>query len=230
MRDGISVVIPCLNESETIRAAIQNASTGAKKLGFPYEVIVVDNGSRDHSAEIALIAGARIVNETQKGYGSALNAGIRAANFSWVIFADADLSYPFEDLDRLVKPLEANQADFVLGSRIGGTIDRGAMPFLNRYLGTPVLSWLIFALHGLRTSDCNSGMRALRADQYESLKLKSSGMEYASEMLIQVARLRLRYQEVSIHYRKDGRSGPTHLRRFQDGFRHLRRILFYSFI
>ena len=222
---GLSVVIPCLNECETIARAVARARAAIASTGLPGEVIVADNGSSDGSVELAQVAGARIVAVQRRGYGEALHAGISQARFTYVGFADADLSYPFDEMARLLEPLHTDRADFVLGSRLRGLIEPGAMPFLNRYLGTPVLSKCIGLVTGLWTSDCNSGMRVFRRDLYATLDLRCRGMEYASEMLIRVAACDLRFHEVPIVFHRDQRGKPPHLRRWRDGFRHLRYIV-----
>lgn len=222
---GISVVIPCLNERATLTRAISDAQIGLNQLGLPSEIIVADNGSTDGSQGLAEQAGARVLEVAYRGYGSALHHGILAAKFSYVVFADADLSYPFQELNKLVTPLINNEADFVLGSRLAGVIHPEAMPLLNRYLGTPILSFLIRRLYGIPASDCNSGMRAILRDRHEELNLRCPGMEYASEMLIRVGQKNLRYTEVPISFYKDQRGRSPHLRRWRDGWRHLRFIL-----
>ena len=222
---GVSVVIPCLNEAETLGRAISEALAGIKQTGLSGEVIVSDNGSTDGSQKIAAGLGARVILVEPRGYGAALHHGILEARYEIVVFADADLSYPFRDLPTLINPILCHQADLVLGTRLEGQIDPGSMPFLNRHLGTPVLSFLIRQLYGLPTSDCNSGMRALRRNHYPELQLICPGMEYATEMLIGAAQAKLRYTEVPIHFRKDARSRAPHLRRWRDGWRHLRFIL-----
>lgn len=221
----VSVVIPCLNEAETIAEAIREANAGIKATGLQGEVIISDNGSTDGSQKIATDLGARVVNAPTKGYGAAVDHGIKSAGPGVVVFADADLSYPFIEIPALVKPIFKDQADFVLGSRLKGTMEPSAMPFLNKHLGTPILSFLIRLLYKLPTSDCNSGMRALKRDQYDNLQLHCPGMEYASEMLIRLAQRGLKYNEVVIPFRKDKRNRPPHLRRWRDGWRHLRFIL-----
>jgi len=189
------------------------------------EVVVADNGSTDGSRQLAEAAGARVVPVEARGYGAALDAGIKSARFSVVVFGDADMSYPFNELSKLVQPIFEGRADFVLGSRLRGSIARGAMPFLNRHLGTPVLSFLIRRFYGLPISDCNSGMRALLSRRYRDLGLRCPGMEYASEMLIRVQQKGLRYGEVPIGFRKDQRTRAPHLRPWRDGWRHLRFIM-----
>lgn len=222
---GISVVIPCLNEAETIARAVTEARQGIDESGYPGEVVVADNGSTDDSRAIATSHGARVVPVPARGYGAALNAGILSARYACVIFGDADMSYPFREAKFLAKPILDGNADFVLGSRLGGTIAPGAMPTLNRYLGTPVLSTLIRWLYKMPTSDCNSGMRALARARYPELNLNCPGMEYASEMLVRASLSKWRYAEVPINFRKDQRSRAPHLRRWRDGWRHLRFIL-----
>ena len=222
---GITIVIPCLNEEETIDAAVREGLEGIRKSGLPGEVIIADNGSTDASVLIATRAGGRVVNVKERGYGSALHFGILNARYSITVFGDADMSYPFIELPKLVKPIIDGRSDFVLGSRLCGTIEKNAMPTLNRYIGTPVLSWLIRFLYNLPISDCNSGMRAFRTSIYRSLKLVCPGMEYASEMIIRVAEEKYKYSEVPIGFRKDLRNRAPHLHRWRDGWRHLRFIL-----
>ncbi len=222
---GVSIVIPSLNEQSTVGLVVKQAFHALEALNIPGEVIVADNGSTDRTREEAEKAGARIVPVKQKGYGSTLHVGIMAARYSWVVFGDADLSYPMKEIPKLIAPLRNGTADLVLGTRLKGTIDPGAMPPLNRYVGTPVLSWLIRTLFGLPTSDCNSGMRAIRKSAYERLGLCCPGMEYASEMLIRAAQAGLRYAEVPISLHKDGRPRPPHLRPLRDGWRNLRFIV-----
>lgn len=222
---GISVVIPCLNEAETLERAIREAQEGIRSSGLEGEVIVADNGSTDGSQDIARRCGAIVLAVAQRGYGSALHNGILAARHRYVTFADADLSYPFREIPGLIAPLRDGKAEFVLGSRLRGRIEPDAMPFLNRRLGTPVLSWLIRRIYGMPSSDCNSGMRAMLREKYPKLQLCCPGMEYASEMIIRAAELKWKYAEVPISFRRDQRNRPPHLRRWRDGWRHLRFIL-----
>jgi glycosyltransferase involved in cell wall biosynthesis len=222
---GFSIVIPCLNEQRTIAQAVRAAQLCLTNVGLPGEVIVADNGSLDSSPSLAQAEGARVVVVREPGYGSALNQGILQAKYAFVGFADADLSYPFVEFESLLLPLLRDEADFVLGSRLRGRVESQAMPLLNRYLGTPVLSFCIRLVAGQRVSDCNSGMRVLRRDHYEQLELNCMGMEYASEMLIRAAQKSLRFGEVPITFKKDERGRPSHLRRWRDGFRHLRFIV-----
>ncbi|HMN67005.1 MAG TPA: glycosyltransferase family 2 protein, partial [Bdellovibrionales bacterium] len=178
---------------------------------------------RDRTVDAALAAGARVISHTPPGYGEALRAGFKAVSFEYVAFLDADLSYPVEELPALVNELERG-ADLVLGNRLRGRMDQGAMPFLNRYLGTPVLSWMIRRLHRLPTYDCNSGFRVFRREVLPQLDLCSPGMELASEMLVRAGQVGLKYREVEIPFRRDQRGRPPHLRRWRDGWRHARLI------
>lgn len=221
----VSIVIPCLNERETIALCIEEAFRGLLVAGVKGEVIVADNGSIDGSQEIAEQHGARVVLIKEKGYGAALDGGINAASGEIIVFGDADMSYPFDEVGQILTPLLEGSYEFVVGSRLAGNIQKGAMPFLNRHLGTPVLTYLIRLIYRIEITDCNSGMRAFFKNIYPKLNLRCSGMEYASEMLIQVARKNIPYAEVPITFRKDLRSRPPHLKRWRDGWRHLRFIL-----
>ena len=224
MRRGLSLVIPCLNEERVIGLALAEARDVLRGFHLPYEIVVVDNGSEDRTADEAERLGARVIRHDRRGYGEALRAGFAAAKYDYVAFYDADMSYSPADLPRLVSSLEAG-ADFVLGNRLNGAIPAGAMPTLNRYLGTPTLSWLIRQLHRLPTYDCNSGFRVVRREHLSRMGLRASGMELASEMLVRAAALRLNYREVDISFRRDRRDRPPHLRRWRDGFRHLMLIV-----
>jgi glycosyltransferase involved in cell wall biosynthesis len=223
----ISVVMPCLNESRTLGICIKKALDSFKRLGVNGEVIVSDNGSTDNSVELARSLGARVVFETEKGYGSALRKGISEASGEYIIMGDADDSYDFSDLEPFVKALNGG-ADFVMGSRMKGRIEKGAMPMLHRYLGTPVLTWVSNLFFGLKLSDNNCGMRAFTKKAYEKMHLVTSGMEFASEMIIKAAKARLKTVEVPISYYKDKRGRKPHLRSFSDGWRHLRFMLLFS--
>lgn len=222
---GVSIVIPCLNEERTIGHAIREAHEALTDFHLPFEIVVVDNGSEDTTAAEARRHGARVVAHPVRGYGEALRAGFAAATYDYVAFYDADMSYSAADLPRLVTALEKEDADLVLGNRLNGDIPPRAMPRLNRHLGTPTLSWLIRKIHRLPTYDCNSGFRVLRRTQLARMNLQSPGMELASEMLLKAAALKLRYREVDISFRRDGRDRPPHLRRWRDGWRHLRVIV-----
>ena len=226
----LSVVIPCLNEIETIGAAVRSARTALEREGLAGEVIVADNGSGDGSQAAARAEGARVVEIAERGYGSALNGGIRASQGACVLFADADLSYDFGEMEKFWHTLQAG-ADFVVGTRFpraGGRLDPDAMPWLHRFVGTPVISFLGRILFGARLSDFNCGMRAMTRACFERLDLRTSGMEFASEMIIKASLLKLQMAEVPIHFHKDARGRPPHLRTFRDGWRHLRFMLICS--
>jgi glycosyltransferase involved in cell wall biosynthesis len=225
-----SVVIPCLDEIETIATAVGVASAALAHEGLRGEVLVADNGSQDGSQKAAAEAGARVVAVPTRGYGAALDAGIRAARGTAAVFADADLSYDFGELGKFWASLE-NGADLVVGTRFpraGGILEPGAMPWLHRWVGTPVISLIGRILFGSHLSDFNCGMRAISREAYERLTLKTNGMEFASEMIIKASLFGLRVAEVPIHFRKDKRGRPPHLRTFRDGWRHLRFMLICS--
>ena len=227
----ISIVMPYLNEAETLAGCLVEARAGIARAGVPGEIIVADNGSTDGSQQIALDHGARLIQVAARGYGSALRAGISAARGEWIFMGDSDLSYDFSNLNGFIAKLREEKADLVMGCRMpigGGTIDPGAMPTLNRYLGNPVLSWIGRLLFSSRITDFHCGMRAFRKDAYERMDLTTTGMEFASEMVVKTAMRGMRVAEVPITLRKDGRSRPPHLRRWRDGWRHLRFMLLFS--
>jgi glycosyltransferase involved in cell wall biosynthesis len=226
----ISIVIPCLNESETIKASVQEALLAIHETGFSGEVIVADNGSKDNSADIAHKAGARVVRILSKGYGWALQGGIEAARGKYVLMGDADGSYDFRDLPGFLTRLTEGY-DLVVGCRFpkcGGHIEAGAMPWKHRWIGNPVLSALGKLFFSSPVDDFHCGLRAFRRESILSLGLKTHGMEFASEMVVKASLKGLRITQVPITLRKDGRSGPPHLRSWRDGWRHLRFMLLYS--
>jgi len=221
----VSVVMPCLNEAETLGTCIDRAREGLERLGRPGEIIVADNGSTDGSIEVALAHGARVVHVAPRGYGAAYRGGLGAARGRVIVMGDSDDTYDFGRLDDLVRRIE-DGADLVLGSRLRGTIEPGAMPWLHRYVGNPLLSATLNLFYRTRISDTHSGLRAFRKDAYDRLGLRTTGMEFASEMLIAAARARWVIAEVPIAYRP--RAGESKLRTFRDGWRHLRLLLLYS--
>jgi glycosyltransferase involved in cell wall biosynthesis len=214
----ISVVMPCLNEQESVPWCVKRAWQGIERTGLRGEVVICDNGSVDRSVEVAEQAGARVVHEARRGYGRAYLTGIGASVGRIIVIGDSDCSYDFFELHRLIRPL-AEGYDYVLGSRLGGTILPGAMPFLNRYVGNPVLTTLLNLMFGLDVSDAHSGMRAFTRSAYDRMSLQCDGMEFASEIVIAAAQNGLRTTEVPITYYP--RLGPSKLRRWRDGFRHL---------
>lgn len=223
----VSVVIPCLNEEKTLPACIRTARSALVEAGITGEIIVADNGSTDQSARVADVHGARVVHATRKGYGNAVICGMCASRGKFMIMADADGSYDFNDIPKFVFSLREG-ADFVIGSRIKGTIHPGAMPFLNRYLGTPVLTFLINLFFRPKISDVNCGMRALSKRAFDSMNLRAGGMEFASEMVIKASLLGLKIVEIPTSLFPDNRDRPPHLRPFRDGWRHLRFLLLFT--
>jgi glycosyltransferase involved in cell wall biosynthesis len=223
---GISVVIPCLNEESSIAQAIDMARQGIRQAGLDGEVIVVDNRSTDRSAQIAVEHGARVLREEHPGYGAALRKGFENAQFEIMVMGDADLTYDFTRLGELAQPLIAGEADFVIGNRLRN-VQFGAMPWLHRYFGTPLIAFVMrFMFHNKSVHDPNCGMRAITQSGYHALKCVTTGMEFASEMVVQAIRKNLRIAERDIVYR--ARVGESKLRSFKDGWRHLRFILLYS--
>ncbi len=224
----LSVVIPCLNEENTIKQVLEDCifNVGKKLSDDLYEIVLVDNGSTDRSVEIAKkFNRVRIIHENKKGYGYALHAGILNAQGKYILTADADESYKFSNFPLFFDLLKQEEVDMVLGSRLRGRIEHKAMPFLNRYLGTPTLSFLISKMYGLKTTDCNSGMRMIRKFFYLNLKITEFGMAWASEVLVKSAQSKANYIEVPIDFSRDRRGRPPHLSRWRDGLRHLGVIL-----
>lgn len=221
----LSFVFPCLNEEETLVACIEAVIGSLEGADLEYEIVVADNGSTDRSAELARGAGARVVPVSERGYGAALRGGIAAAAGTYVMFADADLTYLYEDALPLYRAAVANDADMAIASRMRGTIDPGAMPFLHRWLGTPVLTTLINLLFRGRLSDCNSGFRCLRKSAYETWGIRANGMEFASELLIKALKNRARTVEIRSGLRRGPEGRVAHLRTWRDGMRHLLFIL-----
>ena len=220
----VSVVIPCLNEAESIKACVQAAKAGLEDHGLQGEVVVVDNGSTDGSAELAEAGGARVVEEARRGYGSAYLAGFAAAEGDYVVMADADLTYDFGDIHRFVEQLD-DGADFVIGDRMDN-IQPGAMPWLHRYVGNPVLSGVLNLFFRTGVKDAHCGMRAIRRASLPVLDLRTTGMEFASEMVIRAAKAGLDTRQLPIEYHP--REGESKLSSFRDGWRHLRFLLVHS--
>ena len=220
----LSIVIPCLNESETLAGCIADARALLQKLPFAGEVIVADNGSTDESVQIAIAGGASVVTVAEKGYGAALDAGIMSAKGSHIIFADADESYHFTDAEPIVDKLNDGY-DMVVGNRYAGGIQPHAMPFLHRYLGTPVISYLGRRSFKIKLHDFNCGMRGLCRSQYPALGMRSTGMEYATELIARAAYRGWKITEVPVPLYPDRRTRKPHLNTWQDGWRHLKLIL-----
>lgn len=223
----LTILMPCLNEAETLATCIGKARGFLDRAGIAGEVLVADNGSTDGSREIAAAAGARVVEIREKGYGAALGGGIAAARGKYVIMGDADDSYDFASLDRFVAELRKGSA-LVMGNRFTGGIAPGAMPWHHRYIGNPVLSFLGKLFFGTRASDFHCGLRGFDRQAILGLNLRTTGMEFASEMLVKATLGGLPVTEVPTTLSPDGRSRPPHLRSFRDGWRHLRFLLLFS--
>jgi glycosyltransferase involved in cell wall biosynthesis len=224
---AISIVMPCLNEAETLAVCIRKALAAITASGVSGEIIIADNGSTDGSLAIAAAEGARIVNVPIRGYGAALFAGFEAAHGKYILMADADDSYDFSHLPRFLAALDAG-ADLVVGNRFQGGIKPGAMPLLHRYLGNPVLSYLGRLLFRIPVGDFHCGIRAFRKDAFLRMNLRTTGMEFASEMIVKSSLLGQKITEVPTTLSPDGRSRAPHLRTWRDGWRHLRFLLLYS--
>ncbi|HTB69629.1 MAG TPA: glycosyltransferase family 2 protein [Solirubrobacteraceae bacterium] len=220
----VSVVIPCLNEAENIEACVTAAREALQRMGVDGEVVVADNDSEDDSARLAADAGARVVVERRRGYGSAYLAGFAASRGRYIVMADADLTYDFNEIPRFVAELE-NGAEMVIGDRMDN-IHPGAMPWLHRYIGNPVLTGLLNLFFRTGISDAHCGMRALRRDVLPRLDLRTTGMEFASEMVIRASKEKLKIAEFPIEYHPRG--GESKLSSFRDGWRHLRFLLVHS--
>jgi glycosyltransferase involved in cell wall biosynthesis len=217
----VSVVLPCLNEAETLATCIRKAQGSLARLGVAGEIVVADNGSSDGSQSIASALGARVLDVPLRGYGAALQAGIEAARGEFVVMADADDSYDLGNLEPFVAKLREGY-DLVMGNRFAGGIGPGAMPPLHRYLGNPVLTAIgrLFFRSPIRDFHC--GMRGFKRQAILDLDLRTTGMEFASEMVAKASLRSLRVTEVPTKLAKDGRSRPPHLRSWRDGWRHLR--------
>jgi hypothetical protein len=223
----LSVVMPCLNEAETLATCIDKARGSLERLGVAGEIVVADNGSTDGSQEIATSLGARVVPVPERGYGAALRTGIAAAEGRFVIMADADDSYALDDLGPFLEALRGG-ADLVMGNRFAGGIEPDAMPALHRYLGNPVLSWIGRVFFRVPINDFHCGMRGFSRERILSLGLTTTGMEFATEMVVRAAIGGLRITEVPTTLKPDGRSREPHLRTWRDGWRHLRFLLAFS--
>lgn len=223
----ISILMPCLNEAETLAICIKKANLWIERSGLDCEVIVADNGSTDGSQDIALENGARVVPVTSRGYGSALYSGCIAAKGEWIIMGDSDDSYDFSDLDLFVSRLNEGY-DLVMGNRFLGGIKPGAMPWKNRYIGNPILSWVGKALFQCEANDFHCGLRAFTKKAFYQMDLRTTGMEFASEMVIKANIFKMRVCEVPTTLSPDGRSRPPHLRPWRDGWRHLRFMFLFS--
>lgn len=223
----VTAVMPCLNEENSIGICVDKALRCFAQLGICGEVVVADNGSTDRSIEIAESLGARVVHQSRRGYGAALMAGIEGARGKIVVIADSDDSYDWLAMGDFIRKIESG-FDLVMGNRFKGGISPGAMPFLHRYLGNPVLSTVTRLLYNIPIGDFHCGMRAFTSAAYKRMKLRTPGMEFATEMVVYAAQAGLRIGEIPIKLYPDKRDRPPHLRSFRDGWRHLRFIVTYA--
>jgi len=223
----LTIVMPCLNEAETLERCIVKARAYLDRAGIAGEVVIGDNGSTDGSQEIARKAGARVVDVPRRGYGAAIMGAVEAAKGEYVIMGDSDDSYDFSNLDKYVEKLREGN-DLVMGNRFKGGVQPGAMPFLHKYLGNPVLSFIGRLFFRSNIGDFHCGLRGFRRDLVSRLGLQTTGMEFASEMVVKSTLFKVKIAEVPTTLAPDGRSRPPHLRTWRDGWRHLRFLLIYS--
>jgi glycosyltransferase involved in cell wall biosynthesis len=222
----VSVVMPCLNEARGVGKCVETALQAFKHLNVSGEVIVVDNGSTDGSAEIAARAGARVVAERRRGYGSAYLRGFQESRGQYLVMGDADGSYDFRDIGRFIEPLQTGRFDMVMGTRLQGTILPGAMPWTHRWIGNPILSGMLKLFFQTTISDSHCGMRSFAREAYERMHLRTTGMEFASEIVVNALRENFRIHEVPITYYP--REGTSKLRSLSDAWRHFRFMVLFS--
>ncbi len=223
----LSIVMPCLNEAETLRTCIEEAQEYLARSGVGGEIVIGDNGSTDGSQQIAVSLGARVINIPERGYGAALCGAVSAAQGRYCIMGDSDASYDFGHLDDFVEKLREGY-DLVMGNRFMGGIKPGAMPWKNRYFGNPILSFIGRLFFHSQVGDFHCGIRGFKREAFDCLGLRTTGMEFASEMVIKAQLKGLRIAEVPTVLSQDGRSRPPHLRAYRDGWRHLRFMLLHS--
>lgn len=221
----LSIILPCLDEEASVGKVVDDAWTAIERSGLRGEVIVVDNGSTDRSSAVAEEHGATVVHEPRRGYGSAYLRGLEEASGEFLVMADADGTYPVADLAPFLERLRAGD-DLVLGSRFRGKIHSGAMPWAHRWVGNPILTWILNVFFGVKVSDAHCGLRAIRRDALPVLQLQATGMEFASEMILKASKRNLRISDVPIEYFP--RTGESKLKTFRDGWRHLRFMLLHS--
>lgn len=227
MNKEVSIVMPCLNEVRTLTVCIEKAKSFLKKNNIDGEIIIADNGSTDGSQDLAKSLGTIVINVKEKGYGSALMGGFKNASGKFMIMGDADDSYDFSTLELFISKLREGN-DMVIGNRFKGGIEKNAMPFLHKYLGNPVLSFLGRLFFKSKIGDFHCGLRGLTKDAFTKLELTSTGMEFASEMIVKAHLKNLKIAEVPTKLYKDGRDRKPHLKTWSDGWRHLRFLLLYS--
>lgn len=225
-RPVISVVIPCLDEAAGVGKCVEKALRALQEMRVPGEVIVIDNGSTDASADIAAKAGAQVIQERRRGYGAAYLRGFREARGKYLVMGDADDTYDFRDIPRFVAPLEHDGVDMVIGTRLKGHILPGAMPWTHRWIGNPILSGMLRLFFHTRISDSHCGMRSFTREAFEQMHLRTQGMEFASEIIVNALRERLKIHEIPITYHP--REGVSKLSGLTDAWRHVRFMLVYS--
>ncbi|MDH7447838.1 glycosyltransferase family 2 protein [Aquimarina sp. 2201CG14-23] len=223
----LSIVMPCLNEAETLAVCIRKANTFLQKSGLDGEIIVADNGSTDGSVDIAVTEGANVVHIEEKGYGNALKGGIDAASGTYVIIGDSDDSHDLENLVSFIEKLDEGY-DMVVGNRFLGGLEKGSMSFLHRYLGNPVLTFIGKTFFNSKIGDFHCGLRGFTKSAYQQLSITTTGMEFASELIVKAELAKLKITEVPTTVFPSGRSRDPHLRTWRDGWRHLRFLLLYS--
>lgn len=224
----VSVVIPTLNEEITIGFCVEKAVKEFERLGIKGEVIISDSYSKDRTVEMAISKGARVVYQPLRGYGNAYHKGIAEAKGKIIIIGDADNTYDFSDLEKFIYPLKKGECDLVMGNRLNDTIERGAMPWLHRYIGTPIMTWVLNKLFKTNISDCNCGMRSFTKEAYYKMNLKSPGWEYASEMVIKAGLVGLRIKEVDITLHKDMEGRKPHLNPWKAAWNNFKLMFMFS--
>ena len=223
-RPYLSIVLPCLNEEKTLKICIEKCFRVFSGLNISGEIIISDNGSTDNSVKIAQDMGVNVVHCSQKGYGNALLAGLKSANGVYLAMCDADNTYDILELKNYVRAL-TNDTDMVIGTRLKGFIEQGAMPALHRYFGTPFLTIITNILYGTKITDINCGMRLFKKEAFDAINFKSGGMEFATDLIIEFKLHKFNIKEIPISLYKDVKGRKPHLRPFRDGFRHLFLIL-----
>lgn len=216
----LTILIPCLNEEETLGICIKKAKQAIKENKLEAEILISDNGSEDNSIQIAKQEGARILEVEEKGYGKALIEGTKVAKGKYIIMADADDSYNFLEINEFIRELEEGY-DLVIGNRYQGKMEKGSMKLLHKFIGTPILSFIVRKKYKIQIHDVNCGMRAYNKEKMIQTNCEATGMEYATEMLIKAKKNNLRIKEIPINFYQDKRNKKSHLRTLQDGIRHL---------
>ncbi len=222
----LSILMPCLNESETIGRCIDRARESIAEHELSAEVLIADNGSTDGSQQIALAHGARVVTVKEPGYGAAIRGGVAASSGRYIIMGDADESYDFAQISPILERLRVGD-DLVMGNRFAGGIDKGAMPWSHRWIGNPILSLAGRIFFSSRVRDFHCGLRGFSVEAFRRMRLNTTGMEFASEIVVKASLASMKVSEVPIALHKDGRSRPPHLRTWRDGWRHLRFLLLF---